>query len=108
MEGMICSSMRKIEYNFYYWEGTKTNPTRWAQGLILKLLKATNGQWIYPNIQIHDAVTGTQITLQKEGFQWEIKEQMELGEAGLLEEDLWMMGVNLGELENTSGEKEEY
>ena len=69
MEGMICSSMRKIEYNFYYWEGTKTNPTRWAQGLILKLLKATHGQWIYRNIQIHDAVTGTQITLQKEGFQ---------------------------------------
>ncbi len=33
---------------------------------------------------------------------------MELGEAGLREEDLWMMGVNLGDLENTSGEKEEY
>jgi hypothetical protein len=33
---------------------------------------------------------------------------MELGEAGLLEEDLWMMEVNLEDLENTSGEKEEY
>ncbi len=41
-------------------------------------------------------------------IQWEIKEQMKLGEAGLLEEDLWMMEVDLGDLENTSGEKEEY
>ncbi len=55
------------------------NPTQWAQGLIFKLLKATHGKWIYHNIQIHDAVTGTQITLRKEVIQWEIKEQMELG-----------------------------
>jgi hypothetical protein len=33
---------------------------------------------------------------------------MELGEAGLLEEDLWMMEVKLGDFENTSGEQEEY
>jgi hypothetical protein len=33
---------------------------------------------------------------------------MELGEAGLLEEDHWMMEVNLGDMENTSGEQEEY
>ncbi len=33
---------------------------------------------------------------------------MELGEAGLLEEDHWMMEVNLGDLENTSREQEEY
>jgi hypothetical protein len=33
---------------------------------------------------------------------------MELGEAGLLEEDHWMMEVNLGDMENTSGEQQEY
>ena len=33
---------------------------------------------------------------------------MELGEAGLLEEDHWMMEVNLEDMENTSGEQEEY
>ncbi len=74
----------------------------------MKLLKATHGQWIYHNIQIHDMVTGTQITLWKEAIQQEIEKQMELGEAGLLEDDLWMMEVNLGDLENTSGEKQEY
>ncbi len=48
------------------------------------------------------------MTLWKEAIQHEIKEKMELGEAGLLEEDQWMMEVNLGNLEITSGENEEY
>jgi hypothetical protein len=59
MEGMICRSMRKIQYNFHHQEGTRMNSTRWAQGLIQKLLEATHRQWIYRNIQIHDAVAGT-------------------------------------------------
>ncbi len=84
------------------------NSTHWAQGLIQKQLKATHRQWIYRNIHIHDAVAGTQAMLRKEAIQREIEEQMELGEAGLLEEDHLMMEVNLGNMENTSGEQEEY
>ncbi len=37
-----------------------------------------------------------------------VEEQMELGKAGLLEEDHWMMEVNLGDMETTSEEQEEY
>ena len=33
---------------------------------------------------------------------------MERGGDGLLEEDQWMLEVNLGDLEKTSGEREEY
>jgi hypothetical protein len=84
------------------------NPKRWAQGLILKLLEATHGQWIYRNIQIHDSVAGRQATLRKEAIQQEIEEQMELGKVGLLEEDHWMVEVNLGDTDTTSGEQEEY
>ncbi len=53
-------------------------------------------------------VAGTQATQQKSAIQGEIEEQMELGEAGLLEEDHLMMEVNLGDMENTSREQEEY
>jgi hypothetical protein len=49
-----------------------------------------------------------QVTLRKEVIQREIEAQMELGESGLLEEDQWMLEVNMGHLENTSGEQEEY
>ncbi len=90
MEGMISTRMREIQRQYHTSEGTQTNPEQWAQDLILKLLKATHGQWLYRNVQIHDAVLETQVTIRKEAIQKEIEEQMELGEAGLLEEDNWM------------------
>ncbi len=108
MEGMIATWMRKIQCQYHISEGTQTNPEQWAQGLILKLLEATHGQWMYQNVQIHNAVSRTQGTLRKEAILKETKEQMELGEAGLLEEDNWMLEVNLGDLESTSGEQEQY
>jgi hypothetical protein len=69
-------------------------------------METTHGQWLYRNVQINDAVAGTQATLQKEAIQKEIEEQLETGGDGLLEEDQWMMEVNLGDMENTSGEQE--
>ncbi len=33
---------------------------------------------------------------------------MELGTAGLLKEDHWMMEVSLGDMETTTGKQEEY
>jgi hypothetical protein len=87
MEGMICKCMHGIQSLYYYREGTHLSPEQWAQGLIMKLLEATHGQWIYRNIQIHDSVVETKATLQKEDIQWEIERQLELGMAGLLKED---------------------
>ena len=109
MEGMISTRMREIQRHFHISEGTRTSPEQWAQGLILKLLEATHGQWLYRKVQTHNAVSGTQGTIRKEAIQKEIEEQMELGEAGPLEEeDNWMLEVNLGDLESTSGEQEQY
>jgi hypothetical protein len=108
MEGMISKRMQEIQRTYHIREGTRVSLEQWAQGLILKLLEATHGQWIYRNIQIHDTVAGTQATLRKESIQQEIEEQMERGKEGLLEEDHWMMEVNLGDMETTSGGQEEY
>jgi hypothetical protein len=108
MEGMIATQMREIQCQYHISEGTQTNPERWAQGLILKLLEATHGQWLYQNVQIYEAVLGTQVTIRKEAIQKKMEEQMELGEAGLLEEDNWMLEVNPWDLESTSGEQEQH
>jgi hypothetical protein len=108
MEGMICKEMRQIQYDFYHGHGTRLSATQWAKGIILKLLETTHGQWIYRNVQIHDNVAGTEATLRKEAILKEIEEQMELGNAGLLEDDHWMLEVNLGDLENSNGEQAEY
>ncbi len=40
----------------------------------MKLLKVTQGQWLYRNIQVHDKVSGTLATLRKEEIQMEIEE----------------------------------
>ena len=37
-----------------------------------------------------------------------IKEQREMGMNGLLEEDQWLMEINLGDLDEVSGEREHY
>ena len=108
MEGIVCHNMQMIQRLYHLQAGTRTSPERWAKGLILKLLEATHDQWLYRNIQIHDSVAGTQANLRKEEIQQEIEEQMEMGSDGLLDEDLWMMEVNLKDLETTSGEQEEY
>ncbi len=108
MEGMICTKMRHIQNEYHSREGMSTTSERWAKGVILKLLEATHGQWIYRNVQIHDNVAGTRATLRKEEIQWDIEEQMKMGTTGLLQEDQWMMEVNLGNMENSSGEREEY
>jgi hypothetical protein len=80
------------------------------KGWYTKLLEAIHGQWIYRNIQIHYCVAGSQAALQKEELQWEIEKQLEHGTwyHGLLEEDQWLMEINLGNMESNSGEQEEY
>jgi hypothetical protein len=50
----------------------------------------------------------TQGTLRKEELQREIEKQLELGTTGLLEEDQWLVEVNLEDMESTAGEQEEY
>jgi hypothetical protein len=65
MEGMICKGMQEIQRMYHIHEASRVSLERWAQGLILKLLEATHGQWIHGNIQIHDTVVGTHATLRK-------------------------------------------
>jgi hypothetical protein len=108
MEGMVCKQARMIKLLHHFNTGMCVSPEQWASGLVLTLMEATHGQWLYQNVQIHDEVAGTQATLRKEAIQREIEEQLETGGDGLLEEDRWRMEVNLVDLENTSGEQEQY
>jgi hypothetical protein len=95
MEGVVSYQMRQIQQQYHSHFGTKTSPDWWAKGLVLKLLKATHGQWLYCNVPIHDKKSGSLATAWKEAIQREIKEQMDVEAAGLLDEDHLMMEVNL-------------
>jgi hypothetical protein len=108
MEGIVCKWIRGIQEAYSLIEGTHMSVSCWTIGLILKLLETTHGQWLYWNVQVHNTIAGTQVTVQKEQIQREIKHQMELGASGLLQEDKYLMEINLENMETTSGERQEY
>jgi hypothetical protein len=108
MEGMVCKRIRSIQEAYSLIEGTHTSTARWTTGLILKLLETTHGQWLYWNVQVHNAVTGTRATVWKEQIQWEIECQTELGALGLLQEDKYLMEINFEDMKTTLGKRQEY
>jgi hypothetical protein len=59
-------------------------------------------------VQVHDKVSGTRATACKEEIQLAIEAQQEMGMEDLLEEDQYLVEVNLKDLESTLGERQEY
>ena len=108
MEGMISKECIRVQGAFRSFCDTKLSIKDWAIGLITKLLEVTHGQWLYRNIQVHDVLAGAITTQRKEEIQMEIERQQELGSEGLLEEDKYLLEVNLDDLNSTSGEWQEY
>lgn len=51
---------------------------------------------------------GHLVALEKESLQWDIDMQMEMGDSGLLEEDLSLYNMRLGDLNNLDGEDHRY
>ena len=76
--------------------------------MITKFLEVTQGQWLYRNVHVHDSISGKTATLHKEEIQTEIEKQQELGTDSLEEGDKYLMEINLEDLENTSGENQQY
>ena len=60
------------------------------------------------NFLLHDPVFGTIVTSKKEELLLEIECQWDLGDVGLLEEDKYLVEVNLGDMETTSAECQHY
>ncbi len=108
MEGMVCQQLREIQATYTSIKGSGIMLEQWTTGVVIKLLETTHGQWLYRCVQVHDRVQGTIATQWKEELQREIEDEQEQGFDGLLEEDQYLEEVNLEDLENTSGERQEY
>jgi hypothetical protein len=88
--------------------GSGVTLEQWTTGVVIKLLEATHGQWLYRCVQVHDKVQGTLAMQHKEELQREIEAQQDQGFDNLFKEDQFLAEVNLDDLENTSGERHEY
>ena len=73
-------------------------------------MEATHGQWLYRNVQVHDAIQGEEATKRKEELRDAITRQLDLGAEDLEEDDQYLMELvlKMDSLEETSGESQEY
>ena len=75
---------------------------------MIKLLEATHGQWLCRNVVVHDIIGGLETVKRKQELQSEIERQVELGGEGLVEQDKYLLEINLEDLEQSSGEGHYY
>ena len=87
MEGMISLELQGLKTNNILEPTSKLSMYKWWRGLIVKLLEATHGQWIYRNLTMNDRISGLLATHKKEHLMHEIEEQMDKGGEGLAEID---------------------
>ncbi len=108
MEGMICTKLVEQQYLYLKLIGSNKTIKAWATGVVIKLLEITHGQWLYRNVVVHDATSGSMANKKKEDIQREIERQQALGMQDLHEDDQYLAEVNLGDLEDVSSERHEY
>ncbi len=108
IEGMVSTEILAIQSDFVNFGRCSLSLDVWAKGLVMKLLEITHGQWLYRNVQVHDAASGLKAVEKKEELQREIEHQILLGGTGLDEQDRYLLEINVGDLETSSGEDQYY
>lgn len=93
MEGMISKKLVKLQKDFVDLRGCSMSLDKWAQGLVVRLLEVTHGQWLYRNMHVHDAIVGMEATARKEKTQRFIEDQLERGDEGLDERDHYLLEI---------------
>jgi hypothetical protein len=63
---------------------------------------------VYRNVHVHDAVAGDLASKRKEELRKLLEDQIETGGIGLEEEDMYLLDINLGDLETSTGEDLRY
>ena len=99
MEGMISKEAVKMQSEMEDAGKCKLTVKGWSAGLVVKLLEVTHGQWLYRNVHVHDIISGEKAMGRKES----IRNEFEY-EAGLAEEDQYLLDIDLDDLDHSTGE----
>ena len=108
MEGMLSKELVELQKFALVESDSRNTVDRWAKELVIRLLEVTHGQWLYRNVMVHDKTAGELVTKRKEEIRKALEDQLELGEEGLLEEDRFLLDINLDDMDTSSGEDQAY
>ena len=78
MEGMVSKEAFKIQSEWVDVGGSTLSIDDLTNGLAIKLLGVTYGQWLYRNIQVHDMVCGSKAVQRNKELQNLVEDQIEL------------------------------
>ncbi len=108
MEGMVSKQLGKIQAYYLLATGSRLSLATWSRTLVVKLLEVTHGQWLYRNVQVHDIVSGVHANARKDKLRKALQDQLDLGGEELDAKDRYLLEINLGDIETTSGEEQTY
>jgi hypothetical protein len=66
MEGMLSKNLVSLQVEYHCISGEGSNTWKWASQLVVRLLEVVHGQWVYPNIQVHEEMKDMLCTEEKE------------------------------------------
>ena len=102
MKGMVSKEMLPIQQKCVDMAGCRLSLEGWAEGSVVKFLEVTTGQWLYRNVAVHDLAGNLEAAKGKQDPQTDTERQIELGSKGLVEQDSYLLEINLEDLENFS------
>ena len=105
---MVSRRIIDIQGEHFAFRGTSWKLDKWAAGLVTRLLEVTHGQWLYRNVVVHDSINGRLAITRKEDIAAQVEDQLLQGGSDLLEEDAYLLEINLGDLQSSTGEQQEY
>ena len=80
MEGMISDKVLEVQVTCATLGECTMSLDNWDKGLVIKLLEATHGQWLYIHVLVRNEAHGVAAAQRKELLQLRIERQIELGE----------------------------
>ena len=108
MEGMISRDLRETQEDHYMGSRGRLSWKNWKQTLVIKLLEVTHGQWLYRNVHVHDSILGKHALERKEKLRHALLDQLDLGDEEFDEQDKYLLEINLGDLDTSTGDDQEY
>ena len=103
MEGRITSQWRETQCLHYRRIASHRSADRWAAGFVANLLEITHSLWIQRNEVVHEKHANGLLLEEAKELEESIREQYQLGNNELHDEDKWLLEQEIEEILSLPG-----